>query len=239
MVDERGCPQATSSAGHEVRVPDAGADRAVFDADSACRVLDALAESMTRMTHLPVHQILRSAPAQVLTTVPDASHVELTVLRFGDPHVVVHRASRGQGRAPSVPPVARTLALRIKAPECGITGCLTIGTEVTEGLLGVSALTCEIMAGQVEHALELAHARTVRVDLEQALVRTREIASAIALALVGDGVSEQVVRDLLCDLREGDYEQLVRPTEGLRSTRARTPESPRLWLVPDGPSAPD
>lgn len=199
------------------------------DVATTCRALEAVAEAATGLIGRSFDDIVRAAPAMVLEAVPGASHVELMVTRAGRADPLVVSADQEQQEQSRPTRLSTEVLLDIAVPDCRAVGHLVVATTAPQRLLQFAAMTAELMAIQVELALDLANTKEVNQDLHS-LLRTARDSGIVRGLLMGDGdLSEQALLKLF---RELAHETVEAPAPDLLELDP-PPESksPNLRLV--------
>ncbi|MGA8979127.1 MAG: hypothetical protein WB473_08425 [Pedococcus sp.] len=117
--------------------------------------------AFARLLHdVAFDDIVAMAPALVLQALPVATAALLQVTRPGSTSQVTTSADRCRSSAAPVSP-ARTqvLALRICLEDRPDAGVLRLSTRSAHGFRGATAVTAAVLTGQLESALDRAHAR--------------------------------------------------------------------------------
>ncbi|KQU66283.1 hypothetical protein ASC58_14535 [Phycicoccus sp. Root101] len=165
-----------------------------------CLALEAVAGAATMLVGRSFDDVVRTAPALVLDGVPGARRVELVVTRVGHAEPLVVSADQEQQEQSRSTRACAEVVLDVAVPDCGAVGRLAIATTAPRHLLQVATMTAELMAIQVELALDLAHTKELNQDLHS-LLRTARDSGIVRGLLMGDGdLSEQALLELFREL---------------------------------------
>ena len=196
--------------------------------------LDAIAETARALAGASVDEVLRMSPSLALRAVPEASSALLSMRCPDELQPMWSRAERG-GHAPRPPSPGSpcpVLSLRVATHDRWAWGYLVLTTELDEGLIGVAALTAELVAVHIEQAMDLAHLREVDDGMRVALAHARDIGMAIGISLastdaageaahrLGQSLDRQTQRELTAVAGASQHEHTaVAPVRRLRLVR--------------------
>jgi hypothetical protein len=160
--------------------------------------LDAVVDMARLLANASFDDVMSAAPALVLRALPRTTRVELRVTRPGRAHPVTSSADRHPGPTLAVAPVdSHVVSLRIALQDHPYAGALVLSTAAPDGVLGAAEVTADLVAIQVEGALDRAYCREALEDLKDAMSSYRDIGVAVGLVMARQGFDRRAALEVL------------------------------------------